>query len=264
MRTSRIGTLVLLAVAVGGCRSSGRISVQEERPGVDPLKEYVGQRFVLRHFGDRKDVAVKPGDDRKATCDAAVQVAAATAVEGGIRFLLNSLGRARVGDATVGRCQRLASPITLTVKGVNPTRVDEWRTFVASILQTPEAYLAAQGKTYQFAPEPEPKVAARAGVVGEDEEKRLGRRVTAWPKPLFSIEPAVSSGGKVQHQGEVEFHVVVGADGRTFRPVVTTPLSEEHTKHITSVLHLWRFQPAREGDKAVPAYYDGRTVFYIY
>jgi hypothetical protein len=264
MRTSRIGTLVLLAVAVGGCRSSGRISVQEERPGADPLKEYVGQRLVLRHFGDRKDVAVKPGDNRTATCDAAVQVAAATAADGGIRFLLNSLGRARVGETAVGRCQRLASPITLTVRGVNAARPDEWRTFVGSILQTPEAYLAAQGKTYQYAPEPEPKIAARSGAVGELEEKQLGRRVTAWPKTLFSIEPAVSSNGKVQHQGEVEFRLVVGADGRPFRPVVVTPLSEEHTKHVTSVLHLWRFEPAREGEKAVPAYYEGRTVFYVY
>jgi hypothetical protein len=259
-----MGALVVLAVAVGGCRSSGRVSVHEERPGIDPLKEYVGQRLVLRHFGDRKDVAVRAGDDRKATCDVAVQVSAATAVDGGIRFLLQSLGRVRVGDSTVGRCDGLASPITLTAKGINPAKPDEWRTFIASILQTPEAYLTAHGKSFQYAPEPEPKVAARAGVVGEDEERRLGRRVTAWPKPVFAIEPAISSTGKVHHQGEVEFEVVVGADGRPFRPKVTTPLSEEHTQHVTSVLQLWRFEPAREGDKPVPAHYEGRTVFSIY
>jgi hypothetical protein len=264
MRTSRLVTLVVLAATLGGCRSAGRVSVREETPGADPLKEYVGQHYVLRHFGDRKDVALRPGDDRKATCDVAVQVAAATPSDGGIRFLLTSFGRTRIGETTVGRCQRLVSPIALTIKGVSAGRPEEWRTFVASVLQTPEAYLAAHGKTQTYAAEPEPRVAARAGLIGDDEERRLGRRVTAWPKPLFAIEPAVASTNKVHHQGEVEFRLVVGADGRPFRPVVLTPLSDEHAKVITSVLRLWRFEPARETDKAVPAYYDGRAVFSIY
>jgi hypothetical protein len=57
---------------------------------------------------------------------------------------------------------------------------------------------------------------------------------------------------------------VIGADGRTFRPEIKTPLSDEHTRYIASVLQVWRFDPAKAGDKAVAARYEGRTVFKIY
>jgi hypothetical protein len=191
-------------------------------------------------------------------------VLSATPADGGARFVLTSLGRVRVGDGpAAGRCQHLVSPIALTLKGAGSSP-DEWRRAVGAVLLTPEAYLAANGKTYAYSPEPEPKLAATASSTGDSDERSLGRRVTVWPKPLFSIEPAISGGGRVQHQGEVDFKLVVGADGRPFRPEVTTPLSDEHTKHVMSVLSLWRFEPAREGDKPVPARYNGRTVFSIY
>jgi hypothetical protein len=266
MRKYRVVALLVLAAAVGGCRSSRRISVSEEQPGVDPLRQLVGQKLILRHFGDRKDVVAKPGESRKGTCDVAVTVTDAAAVPDGARLVLSSLGRVRVGDApTVGRCGRLASPIALTLKGINVSRPEEWRPFLATILAPSEAYLTSHGRNFKYAAEPEPKIFANRSPVTDDEGRRLATRVTAWPKPLLAVEPAVASpGGKVHHEGEVEFSAVVGADGRVFKPHVKTSLNDEHTHHVASVLTLWRFEPAREGDRAVPALYEGRTVFRIY
>jgi hypothetical protein len=267
MKKSWIAVPLVLAGMAAGCRSGGgRVAVTDQRPVADPLQKFVGQKMVLRRFGDRKDAAIKRGEEPKGGCDVAVQVVSAAAAGDSARFTLDSLGRLRVGGNPVGRCDRLASPITLTVRGVDAARPDSWSDVLASTLLTPEAYLASQGRPLPYAPEPEPVLAAAAGhKSGNAEERTLGRKVTSWPKPVLSVEPAVASpGGKIQHEGEVEFVAVVGADGRVFRPEVKTPLSDEHTRYIASVLQVWRFDPAKAGDKAVAARYEGRTVFKIY
>ena len=266
MKKSWIAVSLALAGLAAGCRSGGRTTVSQPKPGADPLQKFVGQKMVLRHFGDRKDAAIKRGEEPKGGCDVAVNVVAATAVGDSARFTLDSLGRLRVGGNPVGKCGGLATPITLTVRGVNAGQPDTWSDVLASTLLTPEAYLAANGRPLPYAPEPEPKLAASAShASGDAEERTLGRKVTTWPKPVLSVEPSISSpGGKVHHEGEVEFITVVGADGRVFRPTVKTPLSDEHTRFISNVLLVWRFDPAKAGDKTVPARYEGRTVFTIY
>lgn len=265
MKKSWIAASLVLAGLAGGCRSGGRVSVSEQKPGADPLRHFVGQKMVLQHFGDDRSVTLQRGDKPRGTCDMAVQVAAATASGDSVRFTLDPLGRIRVGGNVVGKCSGQPAQIALTVKGVDPARPDDWRDVLAPGLLTPEAYLAAKGRPLAFAPEPEPKLAAAsASMPGDAEERRLGRRVTEWPKPVLSVEPAVRAGGKLKHEGELEFIAVVGSDGRVFRPEVKTPLSDEHMRYVSTVLQVWRFEPAKEGQKAVPARYQGRTVFKIY
>jgi hypothetical protein len=267
MREVRVVTLLVLAAVAGACRSSSRVSVSETKGGPDPLAPFVGQKLILRHFGDHPTAVVKPGETRKGTCDVAVQVASVSAVPDGVRFTLTSLGRVRVGEEpTIGHCERLASPIALSLKGVHASQPEEWRSFLGTMLLTPEAYLAVHGKTATHEPLPEPtKYANRSTISNDTESRTLANHVTSWPKPILAIEPAIPSpGGKVHHEGELEFGAVIGADGRVFKPVVKTPLSDEHQRHVESVLTLWRFEPAREGDRAVPALYEGRTVLRIY
>lgn len=265
MKKSWVAASLVLAGLAAGCRSGGRVTVGDQKPGADPLGHFVGQKMVLRHYGDRKEGVLKRGDAPKGGCDMAVQVAAATATGDSVRFTLDPLGRILVGGNVVGKCGGQPGQIALTVKGVNPARPDEWRDVLAGGLVTPEAYLAAHGRPIAASPEPEPKLAASGTATsGDAEERRLGRRVTAWPKPVLSVEPAVRGGGKIKHEGELQFVAVVGSDGRVFRPEVKTPLSDEHARYVSTVLQVWRFEPAREGDKAVPARYEGRTVFRIY
>src|SRR5688500_13472287 len=107
MKKSWIAVSLVLAGLAAGCRSGGRVSVSEQRPGADPLQKFVGQKMVLRQFGDRKDASFKRGDSTKGGCDVAVQVAAAVASGDTVRFTLDSLGRLLVGGNPVGKCGKL-------------------------------------------------------------------------------------------------------------------------------------------------------------
>jgi hypothetical protein len=267
MKKSWALALIVATAASGACRSSGRVATGGGGPAANPLQKFVGEKMILRGAGDRKDAIVKRGESPSGSCDVAVQVASAIGAGDSARFTLDSLGRLRVADNVVGKCGRLVSPIELTVKGVDPARPDDWKDVLAAVLLTPEAYLAANGRPIAYAAEAEPKLAASPSHLGGgSDEHALGRKVAAWPKPVLSVEPSLPSpNGKIHHEGEVEFVVVVGADGRVFRPQVKTALSDEHTRYIGTVLQVWRFEPAKDGSsKAVPARYEGRTVFRIY
>lgn len=254
-----LAAVVLFAAGLAGCRSGGPKVVGRDSATSSAWRGLIGQRLLLRAVGDQPQVVVKPGKLPKGTCDVAVEVASAAPVEGGAILTLRSLGRVRIGDApTVGPCKAAAPQIVLTLAGGLEGHPEEW-------LQTPEAYLAAHGYPLESRPAvAEPAVAAdsRPNIIGEP--RRLGRRVTDWPKPLLSIEPSFDGHGKVHHEGEIDFEVVVGADGRLFKPHLMTPLEESQEKSVLALLDLWRFDPAREGKDAVPARYEGRTVLRIY
>src|SRR5205809_257310 len=120
MRKTSVLALLVLAGVAGACRSSGPVTVAAEPGGPDPLAAFAGQKLILRHFGDRAVAVAKPGETRKGTCDVAVEVVSAVAAPDGVRFNLTSLGRVRVGDGpTIGQCEKLVSPIALTLKGVH-------------------------------------------------------------------------------------------------------------------------------------------------
>jgi hypothetical protein len=68
---------------------------------------------------------------------------------------------------------------------------------------------------------------------------------------------------RVRHEGEIEFEAVVGADGRIYRPVLKGGLDPQHLAAIRRVLPMWRFEPARAGQEALPAYHTVKTVFRI-
>jgi hypothetical protein len=256
----QLAAIIVGTVVLGACASKKPVKVDSGPGTPQALKALVDQRLLLRSFGDRRDVVLKPGKELKGTCDVAVLVTSAQPVDAGARFTLRSLGRVRLGDApTSGPCKELAPQIGLTLTGSLAQTPEQW-------LLTPEAYLTAHGKTiFSATPQPAPKLAADSRANAGDEERRLGRRVTVWPKPLLAVEPAFSGGAsKVKHEGEIQFDVIVGADGRLFEPRVRTALADEQEKNVLQVLDLWRFEPARDDKAPVPARYDGRTVLRIY
>jgi hypothetical protein len=242
------------------------MTVSGENAAEAALRPLVGQRLVLRHYGDRKDVVVKPGEARKGTCDSLVEVKQAVPAEGGARLTLATLGRVRVEDRpTAGPCKGLASMVGLSVKGVDVGHPETWRDFLGTLLQTPEAYLDAHGRKFTLTPGAEPKEFADRSTSANDEGRRLARKVTAWPKPVLAFEPAfVSTQKALRQEGQIDFSGIVGADGRIFQPKLTTSLDEAQEETFLSMLALWRFEPAREGDKLVPARWEGRTVLRLY
>src|SRR5256885_5623526 len=93
MRASRCIGVLGVAMALAGCRSSQKIVIPDEGHTRPALAGWVGQDLVLRHFGERAEVVLKPGEAPKGTCDVAVHVTAVDPVPSGVRFAMEAVGR---------------------------------------------------------------------------------------------------------------------------------------------------------------------------
>ncbi len=261
MRRFWLVCLPLLLTA--GCRTGGRTALKEPGTTLDPWREFVGQKLILRHFGERRSVTVSAGAVPRGSCDVAVEVADATPTASGALLSLTTIGRVRIAGATpVGDCRRLAPRVALKLKvgaaGADATH----RSVTGSVLLTPEAYLALRGQTFAYAAGAEPSVAA--DMLAGDAERRLARRVVSWPKPLLTVDPAYAQPGRKKHyQAQIDFSAVVGTDGRLYRPRLGTGFDAAHQRHILTSLAFWRLEPARDKQDALAARYDGRLIFTI-
>jgi hypothetical protein len=262
----------LLAV-LAGCRSGGGPAV---RPATEPppefVQSYVGQRRVLLHAKDESRVTLTRAEaaGRAAACGSAVEVKRAALVDGVLRLDLEHVGSPRLAGRTgkdVDSACGAAAAYGLAVSGftglATASVVEE---SLAKLLVTPEAFLQARGVTFDHAAVDDPGIAATRDVPGSTaEERSLGRKVTAWPKPLFSVSPDVFLGRKeLRSESEVEFDGVVGPDGRLHRVKVTTPLSASHVTLVERALGLWRFEPAATKDGPVSAKVSLRTSLRVY
>jgi Gram-negative bacterial TonB protein C-terminal len=267
MRASRYLTVLGLAMAAIGCRSSQKIVIPDEGSARPALSTWVGQNLVLRHFGERSEIVLKPGEDTKGTCDVAVHVTAADPVPSGVRFALDSVGRLRIADgSTVGTCKTLVPRHSLTLKPADAVHSGVWTPYLQRILMTPEAYLTANGHAFDLPPSKEvPKVVADPSIMADQEARKLARSVTAWPRPLFAVEPAFAAANKnARYEGEVTFEAIVGTDGRLTQAKVKTSLNADQAERVANALALWRFEPAHDAEHKLAAHYEGRTVLRIY
>lgn len=262
-----ISALVVVGAATVGCRSGAA-----PRPGApaappDVVRSYVGQVALLRHRGDVSKWSL----DQKAVarqaeiCDVAVEVKDASFQNGVVQLRLEHLGHPR-SEGWRGRCRRQVAEIVLRITGFpHGASADVVRSVIGRLLQTPEAWLAVQGIRFDLPPSPgAPKFAADRSTVAAEADMRLARDVTRWPRRLLWIEPTYSDPGKVKHEGEIEIAVIVGPDGRAYRPQVRTPLDEAHQRRIDRTCALWRFEPARKGSEPVAARVTERTVLRVY
>ena len=252
-----------LAAALPACATKSKAPAAG--PGTDFLRAYVGQQRILRFQGDRERVTVRKRDAPRlrGACDVAVEVKSAALDKGSPRLALETIGTPNTESARP-RCGTVPPRITLALTGYERDAAGVVAGRIEQVLPTPEQYLRAYGVTFDLAAAPEPKVAASTPhhVNSTDDERRLERRVTAWPRKLFWVDPTLRD-PRVRHEGEVEFEAVVGADGRLYRPAIHGGLDARHVAAIERVLPMWRFEPARAGKDPVPAYHTGRMVFRI-
>jgi len=230
------------------------------------MRSYVGQRRILRFQADRPRVVVKKKDPARLSgaCDAAVEVKSAVLEKGSPRLVLETVGAPNVEKARP-RCKAFPATITLSMTGFEADPPAQVGARIDQILPAPEGYLRAYGVNFDLPSGAEPTVAASAESNAPDEERRLGRRVTTWPRKLFWVDASYRDPRhRVRHEGEVEFEAVVGADGRLYRPRIITGLEKEHVAAIERVLPMWRFEPARAGKDPVPARLSSRLIFRIY
>jgi hypothetical protein len=258
--------LVVLAAlaALPSCQSGRRAPATA--PSADHLRAYVGQHRILRGQGDRDRITLEKGDAApiSGACDVAVVVRSAALDKGAPLLVLDTLGDAST-ERSRSRCKEVPAAITLRVGGLESAPAGQVTARLDQLVPTPEAYLRARGIAFDLAPAPEPAVAG--AVEGRsnttDDERRLGRRVTAPPRKLLWVDP-VYRNPRVHHEAEVEFELVVGADGRVYRPQVKGGLGKEHVAAIHRALAAWRFEPARAGQEPIPVYHSTRAVFRIY
>jgi hypothetical protein len=256
--------VALVAVLLSAGCQSGRPKTGSAVPaGRDPLRPYVGDVRVLRAKADEKSFTVSPKQKLSGECDMAVRVRSAGFQKGGALFSLETIGRPAVAGRE-GRCRSVQPVVQLLVAGLTPASSDLVAR-VDAVLQTPEAYLATKGVTFDRPPGEMGKDIASPDILAAAPEAVLGKKVKAWPKVLLSVSPYVhDTTGRIRQESEVEFDAVVGTDGRVHDPKLKTTLSEAHQAVVLSALSRWRYEPARTADAPVAARISSRLNLRLY
>src|SRR5262245_60236904 len=102
-------TLLITALLCAMTTFAGRQDLNQA------VNSYVGQKLILRSYGDAQDVTVKSKDLNRAdgTCDKPVEVLQATRDQNGIIFQLEQIGNVSAGGGS--RCSRAWSKTTFTI-----------------------------------------------------------------------------------------------------------------------------------------------------
>ena len=258
--------LLLLALLAPACKTAGaKAPPAPPAPLPDLLRPYEGALRVLPHQGDVRALTLTAAGRLAGACDVAVRVRSVAFDKGEARFALETVGQPKVGERGV-TCKRTEPAIQLLLTGfpsgpVTPevaARIDE-------VLLTPEAYLRARGTAFDLAPGEAPSEVASELTDANDDERKLARRVTAWPRSLLSVDPtSPAPKGRARFERLVALEAVVGTDGRLHRPRLKTSLDPAHESAVLSVVPFWRFEPARRGDGPVGARVSLELVLRVY
>jgi TonB family protein len=205
------------------------------------VNSFVGQKLILRSYGDAQDVTVKRKDLNRpdGTCDKAVEVLQATRDQDEIIFQLEQIGNVSAGG--VSRCSRAWSKTTFTITELGDISPQAFSSELQDVFLTPEAYLAGNGHPFDLQPSEETGPIAR-----------LGGGVSP-PKPVLQITPEFSEEARQNRVGgsRVVLEIVIGSDGRVHSSKVVSGPGYGLDEQALRVLPLWRFEPARQGDKPV-------------
>jgi TonB family protein len=206
------------------------------------LQNMVGQKLILRHLADRKDIKMKAEElDRlKGTCDLAVQILATTWDRGTARIQLETIGTPSLfGSARRKGCRKQLTSIALEVSGfaVDEPGEEVFRS-IGRILQTPEQYLSSQGIEFKLPPIPEDEIPITP--------------TTTSAKPLLTVDGVYTEAArKHKLQGRVRMTFIVGTDGLAHAPRIVNGIGDGLGENALRALSLWRFEPAKVADRLV-------------
>ena len=259
LRTALAGVAVVLA-AGAGCKSAAprgpQVPAGPARP--DALAGLVGQTLVLRHVGNAAKPVLKRSDLASAAgeCDVVVKVREARFDRGTAVLTLGMLGRPRLArrGAREERCGDDQPQTVLSVSGFDPgASTADLEAGLGPVLQTPEAYMRARGMAFDTPAGKAP---------GEPTPDHF---ITVKPVRLLWVDVVRQDPARrVRYEGEAEVEGVVGADGRFYDARLVTALSSEDEQRIRELLPLWRFEPGKRGNDAVPVKVKERLVLRIY
>ena len=254
-----LGGLAVALWAGPGCKTAAPRGPQGAGPPrPDALAGLVGQTLVLRHVGDAAKPVLKRSElaSARGECDVVVKVREARFDRGTAVLTTTMLGRPRLAHrgAREERCGNDQPQTVLTVSGFDAgASTADLEAGLAPVLQTPEAYLRARGVTFDVSAGKPP---------GEPTPDHF---VTVKPVRLLWIDPVrLDPARRVRHEGEVEVEGVVGADGRFYDARLLTTLGSDDEQRVRELLPLWRFEPGKRGNDAVPVKVRERLVFRIF
>jgi TonB family protein len=223
----------------------------------DLLHAMIGQKLLMRHFGDFKDTKIKKKDltSTKEHCDIAIQIKDASWDKGKALFVWEDIGTPYMPGKPGGICKNVYEGGTLAITGF---AADEPAASLADslrkVLQTPEQFLEAAGISFTLPPEPD-----LPGEVGAPESPFTPA------KTLFIVNPTFSEQArKNKYQGTLAVRFYVGTDGRAHSPKIFHPLGMGLDEQALNVVSMWRFEPARKLDHPVPARMSIETSFNLY
>jgi hypothetical protein len=255
MSPTRRAALTVLALALPACQTGGPKSPRAAAlPLPDALRAYQGALRVLPGQGDQKALTLKAGDVLAGSCDLAVLVKDVAFDNGNARFSLVSVGQPRVG-ARRPSCKQLVPVIALVLTGFPAsTFPPEAVARVDGVLLKPEEYLRRKGVGFDHAESGPPSEAASQQPDASQDERRLARAVVSWPTPRLQVEALYhDASGRGRHERLVALEVVVGTDGRAYRPQIKASIDPAHQRAVETAIRLWRFEPARSADGALGA-----------
>lgn len=225
----------------------------------DYLHSLIGQKLILRHFGDVQEAKVKKDKltGLNGTCDVAVLVKDARWDQGQVQLQWEKIG----SPYLPGQPRRVCRNSAVLEKGeikITGFESDESADSLAAslglILQTPEQYLAAAGIPFDLPTEPDVEN------LGPPPAPPFSR-----PRVLLMVNPAFSEEARsAKYQGSLTISVYIGADGRIHRPIIPRKLGLGLDENALSVLPLWRFEPARKQDKPVALQQSVEVDFRLY
>jgi TonB family protein len=218
------------------------------------VKRSIGQTFVLRGYGDQREVELKKADLSKNVlrCDSAVAIREASYSRDRLRLTLQHVGRVVVTGGGNSRdwCQTAVDETKLTVTDVKPSDLNSGVASLVVLLMTPEAYLSSNGIPFNLPPAGDGEPALDRGPGRTD------------VKALLQVTPAYNDEArKARAQGQVNVEFVVGTDGRVHSANVTKHPGYGLDKQSLLALSIWRFEPARQNGQAVAM---KTTVFFTF
>ena len=225
----------------------------------DYLHSLIGQKLILRHFGDVRAAKVKKDKlaGLQGTCDVAVLVKDARWDTDRARLQWEQIGLPYVPGQPRGVCKDTVvfDQGEIKVTGFKSGESsDSLAASLSLILQTPEQYLGVAGIRFDLPPEPDV----------ENPEPSPAPPFSR-PKLLLTVNPAFSNEARsAKYQGSLIVSVYVGTDGRIHRPSIARKLGLGLDENALNVLPLWRFEPARKLDKPFALQQSVEINFHLY
>lgn len=221
----------------------------------DYLQRLVGQRLILRHYGGSSDARAKEKDliGKKGGCDAAVQVVKVTLEKSSLQLQLRNIGTPTIRQKTTG-CSMVPDLYSLKITEFDPDQpYDEAEKAIGYLLQTPEAYLAAYGITW----DPQPFSQNESPV----DFPHPGLRA---PEVLLSVQPNYPEDNRKAHiEGSVTIRCVLGTDGLIHAPVIEKGLTKQLDRLALDAMTFWRLRPVNDGSHPVAARVPVEITFHL-